>query len=153
MGLLYPLRLSFLVSRLFLLVTSWGIHLPPLTTQTSVAIAALRVLFLLSTTLCWPCSSDLCFPFSFSWASVPWACSCGVLFSGSVGVPLTCYVAPFSGLWGFSGFRLCSFCRSAASPCVAYSCRFSLLLSLLLVSLPCWRLLWFAPPRCLQCLL
>ena len=53
----------------------------------------------------------------------------------------------------FSGFRLCSFCRSAASLYVAYSCHFSLLLSLLLVSVPCLRLLWFAPPRCLQCLL
>ena len=48
------------------------------------------VLFLLSTTLCWPCLPDLCFPFSSSWASVPRACSCRVLFSGSVGVPLTC---------------------------------------------------------------
>ena len=48
------------------------------------------VLFILSTTLCWPCSPDLCFPFSSSWASVPWACSYWVLFSGSVGVPLTC---------------------------------------------------------------
>ena len=48
------------------------------------------VLFILSTTLCWPCSPDLCFPFSSSWASVPWACSCRVLFLGSVGVPLSC---------------------------------------------------------------
>ena len=48
------------------------------------------VLFILSTTLCWPCSPDLCFPFSSSWASLPWTCSCRVLFSGSVGVPLKC---------------------------------------------------------------
>ena len=58
-----------------------------------------------------------------------------------------------SSFWGFSSFRLCSFCRYAASSCVACSCRFSLLLSLLLVSLPCWRLLWFAPFRGLQCML
>ena len=57
------------------------------------------VLFILSIALCWPCSSDLCF--SSSWASVPWACSCRVLFSGSVGVPLTCYVAPYFRFWGF----------------------------------------------------
>ena len=111
------------------------------------------VLLLLSTTLCWPCSSDLCFHFSSSWASVPWACSCGVLFSGSVGVPLTCYVAPFPVFEVFCGFRLCSFCRSAASPCVVCICRFSPLLSLLLVSMPCLRLPWFVSPRCLQCLL
>ena len=35
---MFPL---FSCSRLFLLVISWGIHLPPLTTQSSVAIAAL----------------------------------------------------------------------------------------------------------------
>ena len=58
-----------------------------------------------------------------------------------------------SSLWGFSSFRLCSFCRYAASPYVACTCRFSLLLSLLLVSLPCWRLLWFAPSHGLQCML
>ena len=58
-----------------------------------------------------------------------------------------------SSFWGFSSFRLCSFCRYAASSCVACSCRFSLLLSLLLVSLAYWRLLWFAPSRGLQCML
>ena len=47
------------------------------------------VLFVLSPSFCWLCSPDLCFPFS-SWAFVPWACACRVLFSGSVGVPLTC---------------------------------------------------------------
>ena len=36
-GLLYPLRLSFLVSRLFFLVTSLGFHLPTLTPQSSLA--------------------------------------------------------------------------------------------------------------------
>ena len=58
-----------------------------------------------------------------------------------------------SSFWGFSSFRLCFFCRYSASSCVACSCRFSLLLSLLLVSLPYWRLLWFAPSLCLQCML
>ena len=58
-----------------------------------------------------------------------------------------------SSFWGFSSFRLCFFCGYAASSCVACSCRFSLLLSLLLVSLPYWRLLWFAPSRGLQCVL
>ena len=58
-----------------------------------------------------------------------------------------------SSFLGFSSFRLCFFCRYAASSCVACSCRFSLLLSLLLVSLPYWRLLWFAPSRGLQCML
>ena len=48
------------------------------------------VLFILSTSFCWLCSPNLCFPFSSSWAFVPWACACRVLFSGSVGVPLTC---------------------------------------------------------------
>ena len=49
--------------------------------------------------------------------------------------------------------RLCFFCCYAASSCVACSCRFSLLLSLLLVSLPYCRLLWFAPSRGLKCML
>ena len=80
------------------------------------------VLFILSTTLCWPCSSDLCFPFSSSWASVPWACSCRVLFSGSVGVPLPARWLLVSSFWGFSSFRLWTFCRYAASSCVACSC-------------------------------
>ena len=46
-------------------------------------------------------------------------------------------------IWGFSSFRFCSFYRYAASSCVACSCRFSLLLSLFLVGLPCWQLFWF----------
>ena len=41
-----------------------------------------------------------------------------------------------SSFWGFSSFWLCFFCRYAAPSCIVCSCRFSLLLSLLLVSLP-----------------
>ena len=44
-------------------------------------------------------------------------------------------------IYGFSSFWLCSY-RYAASSCVACSCRFSLLLSLFLVSFPCWQLFW-----------
>ena len=108
------------------------------------------VVFILSTTLCWPCLPDFYFPFSSSWVSVPWACSYWVLFLGSVGSLSTARWLLVSSFWGFSSFRLCFFCRYAASSCVACSCRFSLILSLLLVSLPYWRLLWFAPSRGLR---
>ena len=89
-GSLFPLRLSFLVC----VSSSWwhlGVFFCLLSLPSLLLLLRLCwVLFILSTILCWPYSPDLCFPFSSSWASVPWACSYGVLFSGSVGVPLHC---------------------------------------------------------------
>ena len=87
-GSLFHLRLSFLFASL-LRVASWSffsLSLPSLL----LLLCLYWVLFVLSPSFCWLCSPDLCFPFSSSWAFVSWACACRVLFSGSVGVPLTC---------------------------------------------------------------
>ena len=106
----------FSCSCLFFLVASWCFLLPSLTTQSSVALAALLGSV-------YPVHHSLLalfvrplLPFSSPWASVPGACSCRVLFSGSVGVPLPARWLLVSSFWGFSSFRLCT---SAATLLVA----------------------------------